>query len=116
MLHVFRSKRDRFQKSAFTEYLECSSSVKNAPLVMPSSAVFFLPQGLFGNVIVTGGNTLLQGFIERLNRELLTKTPPVSSVLNSSTTGVKPWMLLPAVALARVVCKHSEGGFFEGEK
>ena len=29
-------------------------------------------------MIVTGGNTLLQGFVERLNRELLTKTPPVS--------------------------------------
>ena len=37
-------------------------------------------QGLFGSVIVTGGNTLLQGFIERLNRELLSKTPPVSIV------------------------------------
>lgn len=32
--------------------------------------------GLFGSVIVTGGNTLLQGFIDRLNRELLSKTPP----------------------------------------
>lgn len=32
--------------------------------------------GLFGSVIVTGGNTLLQGFTERLNRELLSKTPP----------------------------------------
>ena len=31
-------------------------------------------------MIVTGGNTLLQGFIERLNRELLSKTPPVSIV------------------------------------
>lgn len=38
----------------------------------------FYCQGLFGSVIVTGGNTLLQGFVERLNRELLTKTPPVS--------------------------------------
>ena len=37
-------------------------------------------QGLFGSVIVTGGNTLLQGFIERLNRELLSKTPPVSKL------------------------------------
>ncbi|XP_022790120.1 actin-like protein 6B isoform X2 [Stylophora pistillata] len=32
--------------------------------------------GLFGSVIVTGGNTLLQGFTDRLNRELLSKTPP----------------------------------------
>ena len=40
----------------------------------------YVLQGLFGSVIVTGGNTLLQGFIERLNRELLSKTPPVSIV------------------------------------
>lgn len=36
-----------------------------------------LPQGLYGSVIVTGGNTLLQGFTDRLNRELSQKTPPV---------------------------------------
>lgn len=34
-------------------------------------------QGLYGSVIVTGGNTLLQGFTDRLNRELAQKTPPV---------------------------------------
>ncbi|XP_059831037.1 actin-like protein 6B isoform X4 [Hypanus sabinus] len=34
--------------------------------------------GLYGSVIVTGGNTLLQGFTDRLNRELSQKTPPVS--------------------------------------
>ncbi|NXM60438.1 ACL6B protein, partial [Illadopsis cleaveri] len=34
------------------------------------------PQGLYGSVIVTGGNTLLQGFTDRLNRELAQKTPP----------------------------------------
>ncbi|XP_018588754.2 actin-like protein 6B isoform X2 [Scleropages formosus] len=33
--------------------------------------------GLYGSVIVTGGNTLLQGFTERLNRELSQKAPPV---------------------------------------
>ncbi|XP_012673067.1 actin-like protein 6B [Clupea harengus] len=32
--------------------------------------------GLYGSVIATGGNTLLQGFTERLNRELSTKAPP----------------------------------------
>ncbi|XP_026767763.1 actin-like protein 6B isoform X3 [Pangasianodon hypophthalmus] len=32
--------------------------------------------GLYGSVIVTGGNTLLQGFTERLNRELSQKAPP----------------------------------------
>lgn len=33
---------------------------------------------LYGSVMVTGGNTLLQGFTERLTRDLATKTPPVS--------------------------------------
>ncbi|XP_059346625.1 actin-like protein 6B isoform X2 [Ammospiza nelsoni] len=33
-------------------------------------------KGLYGSVIVTGGNTLLQGFTDRLNRELAQKTPP----------------------------------------
>ena len=32
-------------------------------------------QSLYGNVIVTGGNSLLQGFPERLNRDLSAKTP-----------------------------------------
>ncbi len=32
---------------------------------------------LYGSVIVTGGNTLIQGFTDRLNRDLSTKTPPV---------------------------------------
>lgn len=31
---------------------------------------------LYGSVIVTGGNTLIQGFTERLNRDLSNKTPP----------------------------------------
>lgn len=34
-------------------------------------------QGLYGSVVVTGGNTLIQGFTDRLNRELSQKTPPV---------------------------------------
>ena len=35
-------------------------------------------QNLYGNVVVTGGNTLLQGVPERLNRDLARKTQPVS--------------------------------------
>lgn len=31
---------------------------------------------LYGSVIVTGGNTLISGFTDRLNRDLSTKTPP----------------------------------------
>ena len=53
----------------------------------------FSCQGLFGSVIVTGGNTLLQGFVERLNRELLTKTPPVSiHVLSYALQGEKSFL------------------------
>ena len=37
-----------------------------------------LLQGLYSSVIVAGGNTLLNGFVDRLNRELLSKTPSVS--------------------------------------
>lgn len=33
---------------------------------------------MYGNVVVTGGNSSLQGFTERLNRDLASKTPPVS--------------------------------------
>ena len=36
-------------------------------------------QTLYGNVIVTGGNSLLQGFSDRLNRDLSAKTPQVTS-------------------------------------
>lgn len=38
-------------------------------------------QGLYGSVVVTGGNTLIQGFTDRLNRELSQKTPPVCCVI-----------------------------------
>ena len=34
-----------------------------------------LRPALYGSVVVTGGNTLIQGFTERLNRDLATKTP-----------------------------------------
>jgi len=34
-----------------------------------------LRPALYGNVVVTGGNTCLNGFIERLNRDLSIKTP-----------------------------------------
>uniref|UniRef100_A0A2K5DHV3 Actin-like protein 6A n=1 Tax=Aotus nancymaae TaxID=37293 RepID=A0A2K5DHV3_AOTNA len=33
-------------------------------------------EGLYGSVIVAGGNTLIQSFTDRLNRELSQKTPP----------------------------------------
>uniref|UniRef100_H2LMH0 Actin-like protein 6A n=1 Tax=Oryzias latipes TaxID=8090 RepID=H2LMH0_ORYLA len=44
--------------------------------------------GLYGSVVVTGGNTLIQGFTDRLNRELSQKTPPsmrLKLIANSTT-------------------------------
>ncbi|XP_063929298.1 actin-like protein 6B isoform X1 [Zophobas morio] len=35
---------------------------------------------MYGSVVVTGGNSNLQGFTERLNRDLAAKTPPVISM------------------------------------
>lgn len=40
-----------------------------------------LRPALYGNVIVTGGNTILNGFTDRLNRDLSTKTPPVRNAI-----------------------------------
>jgi actin-related protein len=37
---------------------------------------------MYGSVVVTGGNSNLQGFTERLNRDLAAKTPPVMLVFN----------------------------------
>ncbi|XP_072349545.1 actin-like protein 6B isoform X3 [Scyliorhinus torazame] len=53
--------------------------------------------GLYGSVIVTGGNTLLQGFTDRLNRELSQKTPPsmrLKLIANNSTVERRfsPWI------------------------
>lgn len=45
---------------------------------------FFSFQGLYGSVIVAGGNTLIQSFTDRLNRELSQKTPPVKHLF--------PWL------------------------
>ena len=39
---------------------------------------------LYSSVIVVGGNTLLAGFADRLNRDLGTKIPPVSCLLYAS--------------------------------
>ncbi|XP_072349551.1 actin-like protein 6B isoform X8 [Scyliorhinus torazame] len=54
-------------------------------------------KGLYGSVIVTGGNTLLQGFTDRLNRELSQKTPPsmrLKLIANNSTVERRfsPWI------------------------
>jgi len=46
-----------------------------------------LRPALYGSVIVTGGNSLLQGFTERLNRDLSAKTPPSMRLKIVAVTG-----------------------------
>lgn len=45
-------------------------------------------QSLYGSIICVGGNTLLQGFTDRLNRDLSTKTPPVRSFFSLATAPI----------------------------
>lgn len=54
--------------------------VQNVEATFGSHLFLFLSQGLYGSVIVAGGNTLIQSFTDRLNRELSQKTPPVSFI------------------------------------
>ncbi|XP_075056679.1 actin-like protein 6A [Mixophyes fleayi] len=52
---------------------------------------------LYNNVIVTGGNSLLQGFTDRLTRELTNKTPPkiklrlIANALVVERRRLNPW-------------------------
>lgn len=56
-----------------------------------------LRPSLYNSVIVTGGNTLLQGFTERLNSDLSRKTPPSMRLKlnvspNSTERRFSPWI------------------------
>lgn len=66
-----------------------------------------LCQGLYGSVVVTGGNTLIQGFTDRLNRELSQKTPPVSycvMFLSEKSSDTYVFFLLLCGALSHYIC------------
>jgi len=60
----------------------CAWIWMSSPYRLLTWLVSCLSEGLYGSVVVTGGNTLIQGFTDRLNRELSQKTPPVSSALH----------------------------------
>ncbi|MEJ1272688.1 transferrin receptor 2 [Cricetulus griseus] len=82
--------------------------------------------GLYGSVIVTGGNTLLQGFTDRLNRELSQKTPPsmrLKLIASNSTMERKfsPWIggsILASLGTFQQMWiskqEYEEGGKHEG--
>ena len=48
-----------------------------------------LRPALYGSVVVTGGNTLIQGFTERLNRDLSAKTPATMRCKLIAANGVQ---------------------------
>lgn len=64
--------------STFTQILHLHSFV-GAGSTISEYIAFIIFQAMYGNVVVTGGNSSLQGFTERLNRDLAAKTPPVST-------------------------------------
>ncbi|CAG2118019.1 unnamed protein product [Medioppia subpectinata] len=55
---------------------------------------------LYGSVITTGGNTLIQGFTDRLSRDLTTKTPPgfTDRLSRDLTTKTPPSMRLKVLS------------------
>ncbi|CAK8683617.1 actin-like protein 6B [Clavelina lepadiformis] len=76
------------------------SSMLGVPSVVSSSINMCdvdIRPGLYSSIIVTGGNTLLQGFTDRLNSELASKTPPSMRLkINASSSSVErkysPWV------------------------
>lgn len=62
-------------------------------------------KGLYGSVIVAGGNTLIQSFTDRLNRELSQKTPPVSPLSSFFAISVDPhwWLFLESSFFSRLI-------------
>ncbi|XP_070086885.1 actin-like protein 6B isoform X4 [Equus przewalskii] len=73
--------------------------------------------GLYGSVIVTGGNTLLQGFTDRLNRELSQKTPPEHPGHQSrpSPPMASQSFPPPALSLPRTQASASPSPYFPSE-
>ncbi|CAG5864489.1 unnamed protein product [Menidia menidia] len=67
--------------------------------------------GLYGSVVVSGGNTLIQGFTDRLNRELSQKTPPsmrLKLIANSTTVERRFSAWIGGSILASLVRTHLE--------
>ncbi|KAF3814046.1 hypothetical protein GH733_018078 [Mirounga leonina] len=73
--------------------------------------------GLYGSVIVTGGNTLLQGFTDRLNRELSQKTPPsmrLKLIASNSTWSARDSILVSLGTVQQMWISKQE--YKEGRK
>lgn len=82
----FSSERFLIPEALFDQKYFLESNLKNAGAMMPVSQIVTTSVGmcdidirpsLYSSVIATGGNTLIQGFTDRLTRDLSAKTPPV---------------------------------------
>ncbi|CDQ80465.1 unnamed protein product [Oncorhynchus mykiss] len=65
--------------------------------------------GLYGSVVVTGGNTLISGFTDRLTRELSQKTPPsmrLKLIANNTTVERRFSAWIGGSILASLVSSH----------
>ena len=58
-----------------------------------------LRPSLYGSVIVTGGNSLIQGFSDRLTRDLSMKTPSSMRFKLIAANGAQVWLLLMIVLI-----------------
>ena len=56
-------------------------------IVVYTYILFHFRPALYGNVVVTGGNTLAQGYNDRLNRDLSIKTPSTMRFKLTSANG-----------------------------
>ncbi|CEF67857.1 Brahma associated protein 55kD [Strongyloides ratti] len=90
-------KRDRvtIPESLFNiKYLDVEEKIKETIMDIPTAVVACcsnsdvdLRNTLYSNVIVTGGNSLIDGFSERLNHGIAVKCPPTVKIrFNSGTT------------------------------
>uniref|UniRef100_A0AC35TZ93 Actin n=1 Tax=Rhabditophanes sp. KR3021 TaxID=114890 RepID=A0AC35TZ93_9BILA len=79
--HEFKSERYKIAESLFNlKYLQAEDSIKETLLDIPSVVVtscsmadIDMRHQLYSNVMVTGGNSLIEGFSERLNHGLAVK-------------------------------------------
>lgn len=96
----FGHERMRAAEALFDPSLIQGNSMLGVPHVVSSSVGLCdvdVRLGLYSSVIVTGGNTLLQGFTDRLTTELSNKTPPSAKLkiiapTNSIERKFSPWI------------------------
>lgn len=96
----FGHERMRAAETLFDPSLIQGNTMLGVPHVVSTSVGFCdvdIRLGLYSSVIVTGGNTLIQGFTDRLTADLSNKTPPSSRLkIIAPTSSIErkfsPWI------------------------